>query len=129
MFYSNNDSNLTDIGSRIKIAREKFGLSRGKFSEIIGVSPYYLGQIERGERGMSINTLIKISDGLNISTDYILRGHIRHQEPLILEEFESDYISEYSSELKELLYLLKGSSKLQISLIKDMSKLLLPYIK
>ena len=39
--------NLEEIGLRIRKEREKLGLTREKFAELIGLSPYYIGQIER----------------------------------------------------------------------------------
>ncbi|MEK6263823.1 MAG: helix-turn-helix domain-containing protein [Clostridium sp.] len=54
--------NYEEIGNRIRIERENFDMTREKLSELVNLSPYFLGQIERGERKMSINTLIKISE-------------------------------------------------------------------
>ena len=61
-----------EIGNKIRIQRENFDMSRGTLSEVINLSPYFLGQIERGQRKMSINTLIKISECLPISIDYLI---------------------------------------------------------
>jgi transcriptional regulator with XRE-family HTH domain len=63
--------NYVEIGNRIRIERENFDMTREKLSELVNLSPYFLGQIERGERKMSINTLIKISECLHISIDYL----------------------------------------------------------
>ena len=52
--------NYREIGDKIRIEREKFGISREKFSELLNLSPFFVGQIERGERKMSISTLINI---------------------------------------------------------------------
>jgi transcriptional regulator with XRE-family HTH domain len=56
------------------VQRENFDLTREELSELINISPYFLGQIERGERKMSLKTLINISIVLHISTDYLLFG-------------------------------------------------------
>ncbi|HCJ56810.1 MAG TPA: XRE family transcriptional regulator, partial [Clostridiaceae bacterium] len=45
------------IGERIRKEREKLALTREKLAEIIDLSPLYIGQLERGERQMSLNTL------------------------------------------------------------------------
>ncbi len=50
------------IGEKIRIEREKFQMSREKFAELLELSPYFVGQIERGERKMSISTLINVSN-------------------------------------------------------------------
>ena len=48
------------VGERIRKLREQFNMSREKFSEIIDISEVFLGQIERGERSLSLKTLSKI---------------------------------------------------------------------
>ena len=84
--------NLKEIGSRIRNQREALGLSREKFSEIVGLSPYYIGQIERGDRNMSLDTLIKISSSLNISIDFILKGYTHYMENILAKEaIENNY--------------------------------------
>jgi transcriptional regulator with XRE-family HTH domain len=121
---------LDKIGERIRFEREKHGLSREAFAEIVGLSPFYIGQIERDERNMSIETLIRICDALNVSIDYILKGYIKYMENIsVMETVESNYSEEMDSEIKELLSLLSGTSKKNISLINDMIKLLLPNLE
>jgi transcriptional regulator with XRE-family HTH domain len=63
-----------EIGNRIRLAREELGITRENLSELVDITPYYLGQIERGERNMSIKTLIKISSSLKVSIDYLIYG-------------------------------------------------------
>ena len=121
--------NLKEIGLRIRQKRENLGLSREKLSEIVGLSPYYIGQIERGDRNMSLDTLIKISSSLNISVDFILKGYTHYMENLLVKEvIEDNYKEELDEEIKNILFLLSGASKENLRLIKDMIKLILPNI-
>ena len=46
-----------NIGKRIRLRREQFGLTRDQLSYEIGVSEKTLGQIERGEHGCSVARL------------------------------------------------------------------------
>lgn len=122
-------SSLGAVGSRIRIEREKLGLSREKFAEIIALSPFYIGQIERGERNMSIDTLLKISNSLSISTDYILKGFDLYVENILtLEAVEDNYKIEMDEEIKDFLSIISGSSKEKVQLIKDIAKLILPHL-
>lgn len=122
--------NHKDIGSRIRTEREKLGLSREKFAEIIGLSSFYIGQIERGDRKMSIDTLANISDSLNVSADYLLYGYTYYMQNIsVLEAFDDLYKESIDEELRELLAIFRGSSKEQISLMQDICKLILPSIK
>lgn len=68
------------IGERIRDEREKLRLTREKFAEMLGLSPLYIGQLERGERQMSLDTLVKVSDYLHISTDYLIYGSTPENE-------------------------------------------------
>ncbi|MBU5428217.1 helix-turn-helix domain-containing protein [Tissierella pigra] len=122
--------NYKDVGLRIRLEREKLGLSREKFAELVGLSSFYIGQLERGDRKMSVDTLVNISSVLNISVDYLLYGYNYYMENIsISEAFNDIYKVSVDNELKELLNVLEGSSKEQISLLKDIYKLILPSIK
>jgi len=48
-----------EFGQRVKQSRENLNLSRKNFAEIIGISEYFLVQIELGKRGTSNVTLCK----------------------------------------------------------------------
>lgn len=62
------------IGMRIRKQREQFGYTRETFAEMLNVTPKFCADIELGNKGMSVQTLCKISDILKLSTDYILFG-------------------------------------------------------
>ncbi len=51
-----NEIDNKGIGERLRQEREELGLTREKFAEIVELSPLYIGQLERGERQMSLNT-------------------------------------------------------------------------
>ena len=63
------DINYVKIGNHIRCEREKFDMTRERLSENLDISTYFLGQIERGERNMSVNTLINLCECLHISID------------------------------------------------------------
>ncbi|AQS04905.1 MAG: helix-turn-helix transcriptional regulator [Clostridium beijerinckii] len=69
-----NNINYIDIGKRIKAERERNGLTREKFSELVSISPTYLSQIELGQRHPSLPTTIKIASTLHISLDFLVYG-------------------------------------------------------
>lgn len=124
-----NSLNLKEIGLRIRLEREKLNLSREHFAEIVNLSSFYIGQIERGDRNMSIDTLVKISNTLNLSIDYILKGEAIYMENIYsMETIDNIYKDEMNKEIKEILDLLSGLSKEKVHLIKELSKLILPYV-
>ena len=59
------------LGGRIRSARKHKGLSQEKLGEICAISTAHVGHIERGTRIPSLETLYKISKGLNVSLDYL----------------------------------------------------------
>ena len=121
---------LKEIGSRIRKEREKLGLSREKFAEFVGLSSYYIGQIERGDRTMSLESLVKISTSLNASIDFILKGYTRYMENILVKEtIDENYKHELDEEVKDILSLLSNTSKEDLRLIRDMIKLLIPNMK
>lgn len=72
---NNNVPNNLVVGERIRGIREGLKMNRERFSEMIDVSDVFLGQIERGERSLSLRTLYRIVAFTGCSTDYILFGN------------------------------------------------------
>ncbi|QQY79832.1 DNA-binding XRE family transcriptional regulator [Keratinibaculum paraultunense] len=127
-----NLSNLDfkNIGAKIRLERENLNLTREKLAELLDLSPYYIGQIERGERKMSVETLVNISKILHVSIDYLLDNSCEIDNKYVVSEsFDQYKLNENDDELKELFSILKRCSKEEISLITDLVKLILPYIK
>ena len=54
-----NEENI-EIGERLRGIREGMKMSRENFSERIDITDSFLGQIERGERALSVKTLKKV---------------------------------------------------------------------
>ncbi len=71
---------MISIGNRIRARREALNLTRELFSEKIGITPKFCSDIETGVKGFSIKTLIKLSEELGVSTDYILFGDSKNME-------------------------------------------------
>ena len=54
------------VGQRIRNYRTKKGLSQEKLAELSGCHPTYIGQLERGEKNATIESIEKISIALDI---------------------------------------------------------------
>ena len=67
------DYNLK-IGRRIFNRRKEKGLTRKQLKNYAGISEIYLGMIERGERGTSIEHMVRIAEVLDMSMDYMILG-------------------------------------------------------
>ena len=55
------------IGQRIRNYRNALGLSQEKLAEFSGCHHTYIGQLERGEKNATIESIEKIATALNIS--------------------------------------------------------------
>ena len=64
------------LGKRIREERLKLLLTQEKLAEDIGVSNTYIGLIERGERSLSLDTLVRLANRLGITIDYLLQDSV-----------------------------------------------------
>lgn len=66
--------NYHQMGTRIRKQRELLGYTREQLAEKLDVSTKFCSDIELGVKGISIQTLAKLTELLNLSADYILFG-------------------------------------------------------
>lgn len=85
------------VGDRIRQKRVTLGLTQDELSEMIGRVPKYCADIERGNCGMSIETMLSFSKVLHLPLDYMIYGeastdylsHITDETTAILEQLDS----------------------------------------
>ena len=61
-------------GKRLKALRKQVGKTQEQIAEAVGLEPGTISRIERGAKGMSIDSLLIFSEIYGVSTDYILKG-------------------------------------------------------
>ena len=66
--------NRLEVGDRIKLKRHILGLTQEELAEKIDRAPKYCADIERGQCGMSIDTMLALASILNMSLDYMIWG-------------------------------------------------------
>ncbi|MCT4566552.1 MAG: helix-turn-helix domain-containing protein [Maledivibacter sp.] len=102
---------LNIMGKRIREERVKRNLTIEQLSELIDVSPSFLGLVERGSRGLSIEKLASVAEAFDISIDSLLKVD------------SSSAITKYDT-VKSLLYNLNDSEFHFIeNMIKESKKL------
>ena len=69
------DVNWQQVGLRLKAERKKSGLTIERLSELVGVSPSFIGLIERAVSGVSVENLYKLAQIYNCSLDYLVTGN------------------------------------------------------
>jgi len=63
-----------DLGIKIKKKRIDMNLTQEALAELSKISTAYMGQIERGEKRLSLENFVNIANALNCSTDELLRN-------------------------------------------------------
>jgi transcriptional regulator with XRE-family HTH domain len=64
------------LGKRIKEERLRLNLTQERLSEDIEISTAYLGQIERGERSLTLDKLVRLANRLGVTVDYLLSDSV-----------------------------------------------------
>ena len=60
------------LGKRVRIRRTVLELTQEELAERIGVCTSFIGQIERGSRKLSVDTLYDLCNALETSADFLL---------------------------------------------------------
>ena len=64
------------IGAALRAARTERQLSQSDVARLAGVSPSAISQAERGQRGLSLETLLELTGRLGTTIDELLRGNV-----------------------------------------------------
>jgi transcriptional regulator with XRE-family HTH domain len=64
------------VGAALRAYRLRRELSQSDLARLAGVSPSAISQVERGERGLSLETLMGLSGRLNVTLDELLGGEV-----------------------------------------------------
>ena len=63
------------IGYRVRELRTRVKITQEDLAEAVGVSASFIGQIERGEKKPSLETVSRMAASLGTSMDYIVLGN------------------------------------------------------
>ena len=80
------DNLLKDMGKRIFDRRIHLIISQETQAELAHVTIQTFSIAELGEKAMRPETILKVCDALNISTEYLLRGIITETDSSLLME-------------------------------------------
>lgn len=83
------DNYQINMGTRMKQARKELHFTQEDMAEKLGISVKHYSGIERGVAGISLETLVNVSNTLNVSLDYLVKG----------TEMSEDYIPQRLTEL------------------------------
>jgi transcriptional regulator with XRE-family HTH domain len=62
------------FGARVRARRQALGLSQEALAREIDIHWTFLGQVERGQRNLSLHNLLKIAAGLGVDPSELVAG-------------------------------------------------------
>lgn len=74
------------IGKRIKVARIRMEITQEQLADKVSVSPTHLSNIETGSTRVSLTTIVKVANALNVTVDDLLCDNLVKARP----QFERD---------------------------------------
>lgn len=78
--------NYKAIGKRIKVARIRMEITQEQLAERLSLSPTHLSNIETGTTRVSLSSIVKIANSLDVTVDDLLCDNLVQARP----QFERD---------------------------------------
>ena len=66
------------MGEKIRALRKTQGITQGELARLSGISQAFLGNIERGGRIASLETLVKICNALKTDANFLLAQELQY---------------------------------------------------
>lgn len=63
-----------ELGRRVKERRTELGLSQMALADVIGLHFTFVSSVERGERNLSLSSLLRLADGLGVNPADLVDG-------------------------------------------------------
>lgn len=99
-----------EIGERIREARIAAKMTQNMLAEKLGISPYYISRIELGKNNFTVDKLIKLTEVLGVSADWLLRSNVQESLPIISQDV-SELLSDCSAAERTALFTVLTSTK------------------
>ena len=93
-----------DIGNKLKELRVLKGLTQEELAERADLHPTYIGQVERGEKSLTIASLEKIVEGLGISFSDLFENLQPPTKPASYAMKCYNIVSSYPEKTQKQLY-------------------------
>ena len=101
------------LGKRIREERLKLNLTQERLAEDVNLSTAYIGQIERGERSLTLENLAAVANCLGVTIDYLLSDSV---------------VSDNDGQYRLWRQLMNGRTEEQKALAINMVKLMFGYL-
>jgi len=77
------------IGRRIKVARVRLDITQERLAEQVNLSPSHLSNIETGTTKVSLPTIIKLANALQVSVDSLLADSVVQSKAVFEEDIQT----------------------------------------
>lgn len=64
----------TELGRRVRARRLELSLSQMELAERIGLHFTFVSSVERGERNLSLRSLLRLAEGLSVNPSVLVDG-------------------------------------------------------
>ena len=98
-----NRNELKEIGKRISKERSNKGMTQSGLGVACNLNLKTISSIENGQREMKVDTLLRICDCLQVSSDYILYGTAPDSDAIYYKKILSKLDPKITRSIKELL--------------------------
>lgn len=106
--------NYQQIGKRIKEQRKCHNISQQEMANYLNFSYQHISNVERGITGISLELLVRISNLLQVSVDYLLQDSLiqpyQYEDLSLISNVET-YLKQQQTELFELQNLLSKTKQ------------------
>lgn len=103
-----------DFGKRLREKRAEKNMSAKLLAQGVGVQESYINQLELGNKTPSFDTLIKLINTLEITSDELLGDYINNSSPKLIESRIGNIISKMSKQQQDRI---EAHIKLDIELM------------
>ena len=97
------DVAYTEIGKNIQATRTQKKMSRETLAELSGLSANFIGNIERGEKALSLESFISIANALGVSADTLL-GNVLNNSYQVKSSILCEQINSLSPKKRTLVH-------------------------
>ena len=92
------------VGKRLRSYRQEQRISQERLAELAGLHPTYIGQVERGEKNLTIESLEKITGALQVPMASVFERIEERKDESSYALMAYDLISSKKQESREQLY-------------------------
>lgn len=104
---------LKEIGDRIRQARMAINMSQQTLAEKLDITPSYVSNMELGKNNFTVDKLIKLTEILGVSADWLLRSNI-HESKVFIDQDIAELLKDCDAAERTALLQILISSKASI---------------